>query len=103
MEHIHMEHFEVEKEKFDHFLAGDGEVWFDFNDGEFITKEEVIQALEDNNCETEEDKKDYCREFGLEASYAELDKDLDYFEDGDYELDYLIIGNTVVINIARKY
>lgn len=57
MDRITMEHFEVEKEKFDHFLNGDGEIWFDFNDGMFLTKEEVIQAFKDNACETEEDQK----------------------------------------------
>ena len=103
MDRITMEHFEVEKEKFDHFLNGDGEIWFDFNEGVFITKEEVIQAFKDNNCETIADKKDYCDEFGLQGSYNELDAALDYHQDGDYDLDYLVIGNTVVMSIARRW
>lgn len=103
MDRIIMEHFKVETEKFNHFLDGDGEIWFDFNDGMFLTKKEVMQAFEDNNCETEEDKKSYCNEFGLQGSYNELDMALDYHEDGDYRLDYLFIGNTVVMNIARRW
>ena len=101
MDRITMEHFEVEKEKFDHFEKGDGEVWFDFNDGVFLTKEELEKAFRDNNCETEEDQACYCEEFSIIRSYNDLDMALDYHEDGNYDLDYLTFGDTVVMNIAR--
>lgn len=103
MDRIKMEHFEVEKEKFDHFLNGDGEIWFDNNDGVFMTKEEVMQAFKDNNCNTEKDQKSYLKEFSIDGSYNELDMELDYVTDGDYDLDYLIIGETVIMNIARRF
>ena len=103
MNRIRMEHLEIEKEKFDHFLAGDGEIWFNNNDGVFMTKEEVMQAFKDNNCETKEDQDSYLKEFSIDGSYNELDAELDYYTDGDYGLDYLVFGDTVVINIAMRW
>lgn len=103
MNRIHMEHFEVEKEKFDHFLNGDGEIWFDNNNGEFLTREEVMQAFKDNDCNTKDEQEDYLKEFSIDGSYNELDAELDYYTDGNYDLDYLVFGDTVVMSVARMW
>ena len=97
---VSMVHFEVKREKFEHFLAGDGEWFFDNNDGEFISRAELEQAFINNDCKTEQEKKDYMTEYSICKSYDDLEMELDYYYDGLYALDYLIFGHTAVMNIA---
>lgn len=102
MDRVHIFNFEVEADKFEHFLKGDGEIYFDNYDGVFLTEEELTQAFKDNNCETEDDQAAYCKEFDILQSYNELDTALDYFYGGNYDLTYLKIGKTVVMSMAYE-
>lgn len=102
MERITLFQFEVEADKFEHFLNGDGEIYFDNDDGMFITKEELEYSFRENELETKEDQEDYMREYSICADYNELDSQLDCYYDGDYALEYLKVGDTVVMSMAYR-
>lgn len=102
MNRIHLFQFEIEADKFEHFLEGDGEIYFDNDDGVFITREELEEAFRENHLETIDEKNDYLSEFSICADYDDLDSQLDHYYDGDYALDYLRIGDTVVMSMAYK-
>lgn len=102
MDRVHIFNFEVEADKFEHFLNGDGEIYFDNDDGVFITREELEEAFRENGLETIDEKNDYLSEFSICGDYNELDRILDYFYDGNYDLTYLKIGKTVVMSMAYE-
>lgn len=103
MNRIHIENFEIESEKFDHFAAGDGEIYFDYCDGEFLTRTNLEEAFVVNHITSEQEKVDYMNEFSICKSYNELDSMLDDDTDGDYDLTSLRIKDTVVMTIARRW
>lgn len=94
--------FEIEADKFDHFLKGDGEIYFANSDGVFLTKEELEDSFKEYGLETEEDKAGYMDEYDICKNYNDLDMSLDYACDGDYALEYLKIGSTVVMSMAYR-
>ena len=102
MERITLFQFEIEADKFEHFLNGDGEIYFDNSDGIFLTREELEYSFKANHLETIDDKNDYMSEYDICADYDELDRHLDYYYNGDYALEYLRVGDTVVMTMAYK-
>lgn len=100
MNRINLFQFEIEADKFEHFLKGDGEIYFDNDDGVFLTREELEAAFKENHLETIDEKNDYMSEFSICGDYNDLVDQLDYYYDGDYALEYIKVGNTVVMSMA---
>lgn len=88
------------KEAFDHFLEGDGEVWYDDENRCLVDKEDVEKIVEDCCCETEDDRDSLLRELHLYESYSDFEEWLDYFEDGRYDLMHETYGDKEIMIIA---
>lgn len=102
MERIHITHLEFNKEEFDHFVKGDGQFWYEDESGTLITGETVENWFKKNECYTDDDKDRLIRDFPVYKSFSDFEDDLDVYNDGDYDLETVEVGNTIVMIYAYK-
>lgn len=95
----------VDKETFEHFLKGDGEVYYDYNEHKFLSKAKVEKLLTDKNLVDEDDQEIFLAENCITVSYDFLADWLEcQAEDlgGAYGLDYLVFDTFILMRITMN-